>query len=257
MRSALAVRLARAYVRWKVRRGLGGLFVAGLGATRARLAEGPVVFAATHVAWWDGLVMLLVDEALGAEGHVLLEAPTLARLPWLSRLGALPLDRADPMRARADLRAAAAVLDGPGRAVWIFPQGRQRPPWLRPLGIAPGVGVLARMSRAPVVPVALTYAFRDDAAPAALVHLGAPVPADHLEDALSDGLAAIDRFLDPTRPHAMSGSDAGPAPPDHGGGVAGGFTPPPQEAFAPLVAPPSGRADRGLGARLLARLGAT
>ncbi len=233
-RSPLAVAAWRLYTRWRVRRGLDGVYVAGLAETRARLAEGPVVFAATHVAWWDGLVMLLVDEALGAEGHVLVEASTLRRLPWLRSVGALALDRGG-LAARAGLRAAAAVLDRPGRAVWIFPQGRQRPPWLRPLGIRPGVGLVARASGAPIVPVALTYTFREGDRPAALVHLGSPVPADRLEEALVAGLEVVDRFLDP--------GAGGPSPP---------ATPPPASAgFFPIVASASSRTDRGLGARLL------
>jgi 1-acyl-sn-glycerol-3-phosphate acyltransferase len=210
------------------------VWVSGLARTRARLAEGPVVIASTHVAWWDGLVMTLVDEALGAEGHVVLESATLDRLPFLRKIGAIGLDRGG-LAARPGLRSAAATLDRPGRTAWIFPQGRQRPPWLRPLGVLPGVGMLARMARAPIVPAALTYAFREDARPAALLHLGEPVEAPALEAALIDGLAQVDTFLE----------SAGP------GGVAGGRAPPPQE-FEPLLPVKSHRVDHGLGARLLA-----
>lgn len=222
-RHPVAVRLWRAYCRWSVGRSLGGVWVAGLDDTRARLAEGPLLLAATHVSWWDGLVVTVAGAALGAEDFVWVDAPTVRRLPWLTRVGAIAVDRSGGARARAGVRAAAAVLDRPGRALWVYPQGRQRPAWLRPLGVQPGIGLLARQSNAPVVPVALQYAFREDARPAAILHFGAPVPAADLEAALVEGLARVDRFLDDGDP-----------------------------SFVPLSTPPRARTDRGLGARLLA-----
>jgi len=217
-----AVRLWRAYCGWRVRRSLGGVWVSGLDEARARLADGPVILAATHVAWWDGLLVTLAGAALGAEDFVLVDAPTLTRLPWLARVGALAVDRTGGARARPGIRAAAAVLDRPGRALWIYPQGRQRPAWLRPLDVQPGAGLVARLSGAPIVPVALTYAFREDATPAAILHFGPPVPAADLESALVEGLARVDHFLDTGAP-----------------------------GFVPLTAAPAARADRGVGARLL------
>ncbi len=221
-RNPTAVRLWRGYCRWRVRRSLGGVWVSGLEETRARLADGPLILAATHVAWWDGLLVTLAGAALGAEDFVLVDAPTLARLPWLARVGALAVDRTGGARARSGIRAAAEVLDRPGRALWIYPQGRQRPAWLRPLDVRPGTALVARISNAPVVPVALTYAFREDAAPAAFLHFGAPVPPADLESALVEGLARVDQFLDTGAP-----------------------------GFHPLTPAPAARADRGLGARLL------
>ena len=217
--------VAARYARWRIGRSLEGVYVAGLDAARRHLAEGPVLFASTHVAWWDGLVMKCVDAALHADGHVLLDAPTLDRLPWLGRLGALPIDRRGWVTARRDLRHAAAVLDRPGRALWFFPQGRQRPSWLRPLDLQPGITFLARHRGVRVIPVALQYGFREDARPAAVLHLGEPVAAAALEEALLLGLAAGDRFL------------------DHGG-----------EPFSSLFPGARvARVDHGAGARLLAR----
>ncbi len=225
-RHPLAVRLWRAYCRWSLGRSLDGVWVAGLDSTRARLAEGPLILAATHVAWWDGLVVTVAGAALGAEDYVWVDAPTLRRLPWLARVGAVAVDRSGPASARAGIRDAAAVLDRPGRVLWVYPQGRQRPAWLRPLDLQPGVGLLARRADARVVPVALQYAFREDARPAAIVHFGAPVAPADLEAALVEGLARVDHFLTTGDP-----------------------------AFMPLVAPAGGlvgaRTDRGFGARLL------
>lgn len=226
--------LARRYARRKLARGLDGLRAAGVEEARSAAAAGPVVLAANHVCWWDPFLVVALDEALGTEGYALMDAGSLAGLPFFARLGALPLDRSAPARLRAGLRAAAALLDRPGRAVWMFPQGRLRPAHLRPLGIHPGVSLLARLAPgAAVVPVALQYAFGEHPAPAALARFGEAIPNGlaatrrglaRLESALEEGLDEIDASL------------AGDAPP------------------LPVLVPSRlRRPDRAPGARLLAR----
>ena len=198
--------VARAFARYARRRfsrELDGLFVAGLDAARAQVQAGPVLFAATHVTWWDPMVLLVLDEALGADGRALMDADNLKALPFFGALGALPVHRGGSSAAtRRDLAAAAAELDRPTRALRIFPQGRQRPATVRPLGLQHGVRLLARQAQVPVIPVALQYGWREGERPAALAHFGAPLDGStdtllpDLEAALLDGLAAGEAFLD-------------------------------------------------------------
>ena len=59
-------------------------------------------------------------------------------------------------------------------------------------------------------PVSIQYLFRDHPSPAALVHIGAPVPIDAAEQAVAEGLdrldaAAPDLALVPTRAQATDG----------------------------------------------------
>ncbi len=129
------LRVARRYTRRRISRRLDGLWVSGLDEARAALAGRPLIFAANHVAWWDALLLLPLDEALGGLGWAVMDARNLRRLPFLGWVGALPLDRSSPERSRGCLQACAALLDRPGRALWIFPQGRQRPAHLRPLDL--------------------------------------------------------------------------------------------------------------------------
>lgn len=217
--------LFRAYTRWRLRRDLDGVWVAGLDELRDELARGAVVLAATHGSWWDGLVLIELDRALGRSTRVLMDAANLAAAPYLARVGALPLDRSSPARMRAGLRLGLDWLEAPGRGLWVFPQGRQRPHHLRPLGLQRGFELLASRTEGKVVPVALGYGFREASVPAAVVVFGAPVPAAELEPALEQGLAQVDAFLD---------RGAGP--------------------FTALVPSRHLRTDRGLGARALARL---
>lgn len=193
---------ARLYARRKVAHGLDGLWVGGLEQARSALEARPLLFAANHVAWWDPLLLLVLDEALGGTGWAMMDATNLRALPFMGWLGALPLDRSSHDRSRQCLEASADLLDRPGRALWIFPQGRQRPAHLRPLDLKPGIAVLHDRNPVDVVAVSLNYVFLERDRPAAVVHLSAPIygpdvagpsllPAVH--DELVDGLAAIDR----------------------------------------------------------------
>ena len=230
-RSALALRLARAYARRAAAASLDGVWASGLPSTRAALAEGPLIVAANHVSWWDPLMLVLLDEALGGESAVLMDADNLRRLPYMRWLGAIPLERRQGTSPRGGLRAAAEWLDRPGRVLFIFPQGKQRPAHLRPLGFQRGVELLARMSGAGVAPMALTYGWREAQHPSAAIALGAvarTASTDALEAEVSGLLARLDAFLD------------------------GGPADAPEASLAPIVPPAAARPDEGLGARILA-----
>ena len=229
-RSPRFLTLARWYARSRIRRDLDGLHVSGLEQTRALLECSPVILAANHVAWWDTLLLLPLDEALASTGHVLMDADSLRRLPFFSWLGAIPLDRSSRTGARHGLKQAVKRLSGAGDAVWIFPQGRQRPAWLRPLQLHPGVCLLGRLSGASIVPVSIQYGFREQSTPTAVVRFGAPLapraPLPELEQALCEGLARVDDFFE------EKGS-----------------------RFQPLIAPRGGRSEDGIGSRLLSIVG--
>lgn len=201
-RKAWLLGLARRYVQRKLRRQFDGLFVEGLAQARALAAREPLIVAATHVAFWDALVALQLDALLHTESYALMDAQGLARYPFFAWVGALPLHRGPAKRTLLEMRAASALLDRPGRALWIFPQGRQRAPHLRPFELQPGVLWLSRASGARVVPLALSYAYRRASEPSILASFGAPLPAGapsllrDLEAQWSDALGRIDRFVD-------------------------------------------------------------
>jgi 1-acyl-sn-glycerol-3-phosphate acyltransferase len=203
-RSPRFLRAARWWARRELGRTLDGFRVAGLERTRRTARERPVIFAATHVAFWDTFLLVVLDDALGTESFAVMDEVNLCRIPFFTRLGAIPMRRDRP---RAGLRTAAGLLDRPGRAVWMFPQGEHRPPHLRPLLFRPGIRLLARMAspETVVVPVALQYAFGESEGPVAYASLGEPLAR---EDCIDDGAVArlerattrelerIDRLLD-------------------------------------------------------------
>lgn len=228
MKSRFALGIARFLAHRRLSRAMDGVWVQGLEAARAVSQEGPVLFCATHVSWWDGLLLLPLDAALGTDGYVLMDVAQLAKLPFFRPLGAIGIGR-EPAALLHALREAETVLERPGQALWIFPQGRQRPAHLRPLSLQRGFETVARRTGAKLIPVALTYAFREAPQPAALVSFGAPVAPADLEPALIAGLDRIDRFVEGAHP-------ASAAP------------------FVPLIPGRGVREDRTLRSRLLAWL---
>lgn len=235
---------ARRYARYRVRRNLDGLWASGLDQARAALAGRPLILAANHVAWWDVLVLLILDEELGGTGWAVMDAENLRRLPFFGWVGALPLDRGSPERSARCLEVSVDLLDRPGRSLWIFPQGRQRPAHLRPLDLKPGLQTMHAHNPVDVIAVSIDYVFLECARPAALVRFSAPIPcADVLGDgllptverALLDGLSDIDAAVIA----ATDGRRARLHPDD------------PLPGFTPLVRPRGSDGQGGLGSRLL------
>ncbi len=247
------LRLARPYARRRVARGLDGLWVSGLAEARAALAQRPLIFVANHVAWWDALLLLPLDDALGGTGWAVMDSRNLHSLPFLGWVGALPLDRSSPQRSRECLQSCADLLDRPGRGVWVFPQGRQRPAHLRPLDLKTGLGIMHARRPVDLVVVSIDYVFLERSRPAAVVRFSEPIadaspvgasPAGGeaeagsallaaVESALLDGLDAIDVAV----MAATDGRRARTHPQD------------PLPGFVPLVAPARWPLPRVFGSR--------
>ncbi|MFT6146953.1 MAG: 1-acyl-sn-glycerol-3-phosphate acyltransferase [Myxococcota bacterium] len=221
--------VAAPYGRRRVRRGLDGLHVFGLDNARQALALGPVTFAATHVAWWDGVLMVVLDDYLGCQARFLMDDANLRKLPFFKAIGAIGLDRSSPLAPRRALTTARNHLSGPNNAIWMFPQGKQRPRHVRPLGLHGGLQYLQRNSTAIVVPVTLGYGFRESHKPAAVVTFEPAMQVGFtqsmLEEKLLAGIDRADDFLDGKR-----------------------------DGFKTLIGQKIGQLQHSLGSRILARL---
>jgi 1-acyl-sn-glycerol-3-phosphate acyltransferase len=202
--------LARAYVRRKLANNFHGVYVKGLADVQNLCRNGPVIIAPNHVAWWDAFLVVLLDEALGTESYCLMDAQNLRRLPFFRWIGAIELTRGDEAASYHDLLRSLQLLSAPGRALWLFPQGRQRPPHIRPLALQSGIALLAQQSRLPVVPVSISYAYLDAPEPRIVIHFSGAIDSfassekerlpwrqwlDMLESRIVDGLDANDQFI--------------------------------------------------------------
>jgi 1-acyl-sn-glycerol-3-phosphate acyltransferase len=202
-KSAWMMRLMDLYARRRMRGVFRDVLVRGLDDLKTTLAQEPVILASNHVSWWDPLAIIVLNQAMCADGYGLMAETSLAELPWFGGLGALPLCRTSPSRALKQLDAAAAMLDRKGRFVAMFPSGRQIPAHL-PLEFQSGILRLESRSGARIVPVALRYEFGEGPRPTLWMSIGSPlerqsdswrVRGPALEGAVKNELHHIDQQL--------------------------------------------------------------
>lgn len=159
----------------RLRRSFSSLRLAGAEHVVRGATAGPVVWIGNHTSWWDPLVAYhLSGRHFRLDGHAMMDARNLRRLPFFARIGAFGVDLDDPADGARSLRYAARLLSAPGRMVLIFPQGTERPITERPLGFRPGSGELARLvPRGSVVPFAVRYEMAAEELPRIYVRFGA------------------------------------------------------------------------------------
>jgi 1-acyl-sn-glycerol-3-phosphate acyltransferase len=168
------------HARGRIHASFARLRAHGLDRARALAAGAPLLVVSNHTSWWDPLVILHASRhLLGADGHALMDAKNLRRLPFFALVGAFGVDLDDAGDGAAAIRYAARLLDRPGRLVWIFPQGREVPVTVRPLGFRPGSAEIARVAkRAVTIPAALRYEHAGTEKPDLYLSFGEPLPAE-------------------------------------------------------------------------------
>jgi len=161
---------------------------------RANLPPGPAIIAMKHQSAWDTFAAsaLFDDPAIVVKRE-------LFRIPfygwYLRKAGMIGIDRGSGAGALRGMLAEARRAAAQGRPILIFPEGTRTP-----VGSSapyhPGVALLARELKAPVVPVALNSglfwgrrAFRKRAGLIVveiLPPLSQEMPARHIADQLRD-----------------------------------------------------------------------
>lgn len=195
------------YGRTMIRRHFDGWYVQGLARTLEIARTEPLILACNHVCWWDGIFTLTIQSRFGLKGRFLTDADALRRIPWLRQLGAIGIERDGFLGSMEGMEEAVAWLQTPGHVLWMYPQGRYRPPHLRPLELERGVALLARASKARVVPVTWSPGWFLAHLPAAAMTLGEPLTPsrdllDRLDGAMSAQLDGIDAWFDAATPGA-------------------------------------------------------
>ncbi len=194
---------------WDVARRLQASFasirVRGLDDLRTLASEHPILVVSNHTAWWDPLVIFhLVRGLLRLDGYALMDQKNLRAFPFFALLGGFGVDLDDAADGAKAIRYAAKLLDRPGRLVWFFPQGRERPITARPLDFKEGAAAVGRVAKAArVVPAAMRYEFGRSPSPTLLVSFGPSASAERdvtagaraQEEAVLRELARIDKAL--------------------------------------------------------------
>lgn len=174
--------LGELLVFWLSRRGLWKSFR----AVRFRAAEPlpaapgslvhPVIFYANHNTFWDGyLAHVVLRQVYGLEGYLMMDLKQMRRFRFFRWAGVFSVDRENGREAMRSLEYIAGELNGgPGRALWIFPQGEILPQERRPLGFQSGLArLIRRVGPCYVYPVAVRYEFFREPQPEFLISVGA------------------------------------------------------------------------------------
>ncbi len=195
----------------RIRAHFAGVHVAGKGELVRALEAGPALVVLNHTSWWDTLwIIALSQRVLGADAYALMDAGNLRRLPFFAKVGAIGVDRERPQDGAKVVRYAARLLDGPGKLLFVFPQGEERASTLRPLGFEGGAAAIARIAKqATVLPMALRYEHGAGPRPTLYTAIGAPI-ARH-EEVASARLAqerAVTALLERIDARLVSGEGA-------------------------------------------------
>lgn len=185
------------HARSRIRGAFGRVLVSGLERACTAAAAQPVLLVANHTTWWDALVALYTSELLLAcDGYAMMDAANLRRVPFFRRVGAFGVDLDDAADGARGIRHAAKLLDRPGRALWIFPEGRECSPF-GPLDLRPGAALVARVAkRAAVVPVGLRYTFGGEERPDLWIAFGETLEVERdVERGVASQRIGIEREL--------------------------------------------------------------
>lgn len=194
-----------AYAKWLLRGHFDAVRVQGMEHLGAALAQGPVIVVANHTAWWDAIVLMWLSNyplaRVGpSDGYALMDAKNLRKLGFFRYLGVFGVDLTDPDDRAAVVPYAASLLTAPGRSVWLFPQGAERPITERPLGFHPGAARLAQATGAPVVAMAIRYEHGRQPRPTCYLDFSPPLTGDNAgldgqESAIEAGLDRIEAVV--------------------------------------------------------------
>ena len=192
-----------AYGRWYLRRHFHAVRRSG---PPPRIPAGAaLVVYCNHPSWWDPMLAIHLAATLfpARTHHGPIDAAALRRYPFFRRLGFFGV-QPGVAGARRFLRVAGALVERPGSALWITPEGRFTDPRQRPVRLRPGLGRLAaRLARRSagegggeagrgsdgtaggsaspgprrtvLLPLALEYPFWEERTPEALLRFGEPL----------------------------------------------------------------------------------
>lgn len=190
--------LAR-HARKRIEGRFGLVRAAGLEVIEQAKKRGPILFVSNHTSWWDPMVtMMLAVDHFDLDGYAMMDAKNLRELGFFARAGAFGVDPNDARDGVRAIRYAAKLLDRPGRAVWIYPQGSERPIDERPLDFQPGAAAVARaVDDVSVIPIAVHYRFGGTEYPEMRIAVGEPIEVSrNLEEGRMAQSEAVENGLD-------------------------------------------------------------
>lgn len=188
------------HVRGRFAKRFSAVRVTGIEHLRAEREKRPILLVSNHTSWWDPLVLFdLSFRTLKLEGYALMDAKNLRALPMLGWIGAFGVEIGDKQDGERAVAYAGSLLDRPGRFVAVYPQGRERPVFERPLGFKPGAARMALAAKVEpaIVPLGVRYEFGRHEKPEVLVSIGAAIEREADEATITASMErAVTRELD-------------------------------------------------------------
>lgn len=145
----------------------------------------PLLVYANHPSWWDPLTAHFMNRVVfpGRQLYAPIDAAALQNYKVFGKLGFYGVQMNTTSGASAFLKQSRAILDAPGTALWLTPEGRFTDCRDAEPALMPGLSHLcSRMTSGVTLPMALEYVFWDERLPVCLVKFGEPIAiANHTE----------------------------------------------------------------------------
>lgn len=138
----------------------------------------PLLVYGNHPSWWDPLVAHFLNRHLfpGRQFYAPIDAEALDQYRVFGKLGFYGVRLNTTAGAAAFLKQSTAILNSPGTAIWLTPEGRFSDIRDHSAELMPGLSHLcSRMETGCVVPIALEYAFWNERLPVCLTRMGEPI----------------------------------------------------------------------------------
>ena len=169
------------YARRYVRRHFHAVRLCRAGGTPTQPPDLPLIVYINHASWWDPMIGLFLAQRYwpNRRHYAPMDAASLTRYRFFSRLGFFGVEQNSPRGAASFLRTASLILEQPDAVLWVTPQSAFADPRCRPLSLRPGLGhLIHRLPRCAILPLAFEYPFWQERFPEALVHCGQPIDRD-------------------------------------------------------------------------------
>lgn len=167
------------YLRWLFFRRFDGVRISRSGLPQAAPGR-PVIVCSNHPSWWDPAFFILLQTSLfpGRKGFGPMDAAALGKYRVLERMGVFGIELESPRGSARFLHTCLRLLADPATVLWITAQGTFVDSRTRPVRLRAGIAhLLRRVPDAVVLPLAMEYAFWNEAKPEALARFGSPIMA--------------------------------------------------------------------------------
>ena len=150
----------------------------GLDVVRNLDPDLPLLVYGNHPSWWDPLVAHFLNRNLlqNRQFYAPIDATALEQYKVFAKLGFYGVEMNSKSGAANFLKTSLAILESPGTAIWMTPEGQFTDVRRHDVPLMPGLSHLcSKLDRGVAMPLVLEYVFWDERLPACLALIGEPL----------------------------------------------------------------------------------